>query len=93
MDSRTAPFRAEGDASMAQQLRRIVRQQDLSEYVGLRRTQIDTLIAQGKFPKPVRLSTRRKAWLVDEIAAWQAQRIAERDAAENNALNQGRDRG
>jgi prophage regulatory protein len=48
---------------------------------GLGRSQRDELIKQGKFPKPVRLSARRKGWLASEVAAWQLQRIAERDGS------------
>jgi prophage regulatory protein len=57
----------------------IIRQSELEQFVGLRRSQIQELIDQGKFPRPIRLSTRRKAWLACEIAHWQDQRIAERD--------------
>jgi len=60
-------------------LHRVVRLADLPMFTGLHRTQIDTLIARGEFPRPVKLSTRRKAWLESEIAAWQATRIAARD--------------
>jgi predicted DNA-binding transcriptional regulator AlpA len=35
---------------------------------------------KGLFPKPVKLSPRIVAWSAAEIAAWQAERIAERDA-------------
>ena len=61
------------------QLERIVRLADLPQFVGLRRTQIDFLIQQGKFPKPIKLSVRRKAWLERELIIWQQARIAERD--------------
>jgi prophage regulatory protein len=33
----------------------------------------------NKFPKPVKLSATRNAWRADEVDAWIAQRIAERD--------------
>jgi prophage regulatory protein len=59
--------------------RKILRASELPEFTGLGRTQIATLIAGGQFPKPVRLSARRKGWLSDEVAEWQAERIAERD--------------
>jgi prophage regulatory protein len=36
-------------------------------------------IAAGHFPKPVRIGARRIAFFQDEIDAWLAQRIAERD--------------
>jgi prophage regulatory protein len=60
-------------------LHRVIRLADLPDYVGLRRTQIDELIKQGQFPRPVKLSTRRKGWLEDELIVWQQARISERD--------------
>ena len=36
---------------------------------------------EGKFPRPVKLSTARKAWRADEIDAWIEARVAERDQA------------
>jgi prophage regulatory protein len=60
----------------------VVRLADLPGYTGLRRTQIDALIARGEFPRPVKLSARRKAWLEAELIYWQQQRIAARDKAE-----------
>jgi predicted DNA-binding transcriptional regulator AlpA len=38
------------------------------------------LIEEKKFPRPVKLSARRKGWLESELIVWQQQRIAERDA-------------
>jgi predicted DNA-binding transcriptional regulator AlpA len=43
------------------------------------RNTIDRLIARGDLPRPIRLSPRVTAWLVDEIEAYIAARIAERD--------------
>jgi prophage regulatory protein len=60
-------------------LQKIIRLADLPNFTGLRRTQIYALVTAGRFPKPVRLSTRRLAWLEAEVAEWQAARIAERD--------------
>ena len=36
---------------------------------------------QGLFPKRVRLGERRIAWVADEVDAWIAKRVAERDGA------------
>jgi predicted DNA-binding transcriptional regulator AlpA len=41
--------------------------------------QLWRLWTAGKFPKPVKLSASRNAWLADEVDAWVAERIAERD--------------
>jgi prophage regulatory protein len=57
----------------------MIRLAELPSYVGLRRTQIDELIKRGDFPKPVKLSERRKAWIEAELIAWQQARIAKRD--------------
>jgi len=64
---------------MSPQLNRIIRQVDLTAYCGLKRTQIDQLITEGRFPKAVKLSARRKGWLESELIVWQQERIAERD--------------
>jgi prophage regulatory protein len=60
-------------------LHTVIRLADLPKHCGLRRTQIASLVAAGKFPKPVKLSERRIAWIADEVAEWQAARVAARD--------------
>jgi prophage regulatory protein len=64
-------------------LHRIIRKRDLSQFVGLRRTQIDELMKRGEFPRPVPLSDSGRAvgWLEDELAEWQRHRLAKRDGA------------
>jgi prophage regulatory protein len=61
------------------QLNRIVRQNELHLYCGLRRSQISQLISEGKFPPPIKLSARRKGWLESELVRWQQECIARRD--------------
>jgi prophage regulatory protein len=62
-------------------LHRIIRLRDLSDFVGLKRTQIDALIIRGEFPRPIKLNDngRAKGWLEAELIAWQQARIAARD--------------
>jgi prophage regulatory protein len=60
---------------------RVITMRDLYDYVALRRTQIEKLVAEGRFPKPIKISDRRKAWLESEVQAWLAERIAARDNA------------
>ena len=36
-------------------------------------------VAKGLFPKPVKIGPRASAWLVDEVMAWKASLVAERD--------------
>jgi prophage regulatory protein len=68
---------------MVMNLNRLIRAADLPLYVGLKKTQIAALIKAGTFPKPVPLSDtgRAVAWLEADLVAWQASRIAKRDAA------------
>ena len=46
----------------------------------LGKTSIYTLIQQGGFPKPLRLSPRRVAWRTSDIQAWIAQQGDTRSA-------------
>ncbi len=74
-------------------LQRIIRERDLPQYVGLRRTQIAELIASGEFPAPIKLSDtgRSKGWLEADLIVWQRDRIAKRDgnkAAPDTAKNE-----
>lgn len=57
---------------------RVLCESELRIYDGLQKTQRAVLIMRGAYPKPVRISTRRKVWIAHEIAAWQAARIKAR---------------
>jgi predicted DNA-binding transcriptional regulator AlpA len=50
--------------------------EELAKYTGLGPSQTKELIAAGEFPKPKRLSERRRVWLARDIAEWQAKRLA-----------------
>jgi prophage regulatory protein len=68
-------------AKVMKSVNRVITMRDLYDYVALRRTQIEKLVAEGRFPKPIKISDRRKAWLESEVQAWLAERIAARDNA------------
>lgn len=54
--------------------------QDLpSKGICYSRNYIDRLIKEGKFPKPVFLSPRRRAFVESEIDAWLKDRVDQRD--------------
>jgi prophage regulatory protein len=63
---------------MTASLQRIIRLSELTQFCGLKRTQIHQLIKDGHFPAPVQLSARRKGWLEKKLIDWQQQRIARR---------------
>jgi predicted DNA-binding transcriptional regulator AlpA len=60
---------------------KLIRRAELPVYCGLRRSQIDNLIAHKEFPAPIHLSEggRAIAWLASEILSWQLRRIAARE--------------
>lgn len=60
-------------------LRRILRLPQVVEATGETRSTIYKRIAEGKFPKPVRLGTKSVGWVEDEIAEYNNVRISERD--------------
>lgn len=62
-------------------LERIYRRPDLPAVTGLSIPYINELVAAGRFPKPIKLGARASGWLESELLAWQAERIAERDAS------------
>jgi predicted DNA-binding transcriptional regulator AlpA len=57
-------------------LQRILRLSELTGVTGLRRSALYAKIAEGTFPRPVRLGVRAVGWLQSDIEAWQDQRIA-----------------
>jgi prophage regulatory protein len=61
-------------------LRRILRLPQVVEATGETRSTIYKRMAEGEFPKPVRLGSKSVGWVEDEIAAYNEARIAARDA-------------
>jgi prophage regulatory protein len=47
----------------------------------LSRSTLHLRISQGSFPKQIPLGPRSVGWLADEVDAWIAQRVAQRDQA------------
>ena len=60
---------------------RICRLPDVKAQTGLSRSSVYALMAQGRFPKPIKLGERAVGWFEAEIAAWMQRRKAQRDAA------------
>jgi len=56
-----------------------LRDREVTAKTGIPRSTRYELIEKDRFPRPIRLSPRIVAWSAAEIAAWQAERIAERD--------------
>ncbi len=64
---------------------RILRRPKVSERTGKSRSTIYAEMAEGKFPRPVRIGPRAVGWVESEIDAYLAALIAERDADEREA--------
>lgn len=60
-----------------EQHNRLLRFPDVRERVGLCRSQIYSLIAQDRFPPPIKLGARASAWSELEISEWIDERIAQ----------------
>ena len=58
----------------------LLRVAEVSERVGIKRAMIYALMAEGRFPRPVKIGFASR-WRSDEIAAWIDARSAERAAA------------
>jgi prophage regulatory protein len=65
-------------ASDATNNRRLLRRAEVEAKTGFKRAFIYRLMKQGKFPKPVRTSTRAVRWDSIEIDQWIAARLSER---------------
>ena len=54
----------------------LLRIKSVKEKTGLKHAMLYKLIAEGKFPKPIKLSERCVAWLLSEVEAFIQGRIA-----------------
>jgi prophage regulatory protein len=66
-------------------VRKLLRRRQVEAVTGLGRSRLYDLIADGTFPRPVKLGARAVAWVETEIDAWLAARIAARDAVLRNS--------
>lgn len=61
---------------------KLLRLPDVCAIVGLSRSEIYRRMAMDppQFPKPVPIGETARAWVSEEVAAWVAARVAERDS-------------
>ncbi len=53
---------------------RVLRRRQVEARTGLPRSSLYVLIAEGRFPAPIHLTTKTVGWLEHEIDAWIAER-------------------
>ena len=58
----------------------ILRRPEVEARIGLSRSGIYAAMAEGNFPKPIKLGARAVGWAESEIDAWLESRFARRDA-------------
>lgn len=59
---------------------RFLRLPDVMAVTGLKRSAIYDAMAEGQFPKPVKLTARAVGWPETDVAAWANDRMATREA-------------
>lgn len=60
--------------------KRIIRIAETVKLTGIPKSSIYALLKEGKFPRPIQLSTRCVGFVEEEVQVWIAARIADRDA-------------
>jgi prophage regulatory protein len=60
--------------------KKLIRIADVKGMTGISKSHIYLLASKGEFPKPIKLGERSVAWVKDEVEAWVASRIAQRDS-------------
>ena len=58
---------------------RIMRLNEVKQVTGLGRSSIYKFMGEGGFPKPISLGARAVGWIEEEVTAWVAARIQDRD--------------
>ena len=58
---------------------KFIRMAEVTQKTSLPRSVIYALINAGKFPPPVPLRTRTRAWLLSEVTEWMEEKMKERD--------------
>lgn len=56
---------------------RIYRRPDVERLIGLSRSTLYAMMAEGSFPKPVKLGKRAVGWRERDVAAWLDSRTTE----------------
>lgn len=61
-------------------MKKLLRRRVVENRVDLGHSSLYEMINSGHFPKPIRLSANRVAWIEEEVDDWIAARMADRDA-------------
>lgn len=56
---------------------RLIQVREVIRLTSLSRTSIHRMVVAGRFPRPLRIGTSRKAWSLPAVRQWIAERLAE----------------
>lgn len=54
----------------------ILRRPQVQERTGLPKSTLFQKVAEGNFPRPIKLGTRATGWLLEDVDRWIAERVA-----------------
>lgn len=60
---------------------RLIQVKEVIRLTSVSRTQLHRLVKAGSFPRPCKIGTARKAWSLEDVQRWIADRRAEANAA------------
>lgn len=60
---------------------KIMKRRQVEEQIGYGRSAIYAMVAEGSFPKPIKLGARAVGWLESEVSAWLQDRVKASRAA------------
>jgi prophage regulatory protein len=80
IEFRLRPKAFDGGLQKMADIVRILRKPEVLERLSISKSTLHTLINQGKFAMPVRLSKRRVGWIEREVDEWLEKRSTERAA-------------
>ncbi len=69
---------------MSVDLQRFLSRKQVLQLINRSNTSLWRWVDAGIFPAPCKIGPRSVAWLESEVAAWQAERVAERDHLHSN---------
>ncbi len=58
---------------------KLIKLKQVMDCTGLARSTVYKFMADGQFPKPVKLGSKMVAWVESEVSAWIQERVSARD--------------
>jgi prophage regulatory protein len=72
----------DAEKALGKKPRTFIRAKVVKAKTGLAESSMYYLIAEGRFPRPVKLSEHMAAWIEEEVDNWMDDKVAAREAAQ-----------